>query len=56
MVDKVGAEMGKQGVIVNTWISHFVIAPPLIINREQLDQGIDALDAALVVADKEIEA
>ncbi len=56
MVDKVGAEMGKQGVICNTWISHFVIAPPLIINREQLDQGIDALDEGLKVADKEVEA
>ena len=55
MVDKVGAEMGKQGVICNTWISHFVIAPPLIINKAQLDQGIDALDEGLKVADKEVE-
>jgi taurine---2-oxoglutarate transaminase len=56
MVDKVGAEMIKLGVITNTWISHFVIAPPLIINKQQLDQGIDALDEGLKVADKEVEA
>ena len=56
MVDRVGAEMSKTGVICNTWISHLVIAPPLIINKEQLDSGIDALDDALKVADKEIEA
>jgi taurine--2-oxoglutarate transaminase len=55
MVDKVGAEMGRNGVIVNTWISHFVIAPPLIITREQVDTGIDALDYALKLADVEVE-
>jgi len=55
MVDKVGAEMGKSGVICNTWISHFVIAPPLIINKEQLDSGIDAMDEGLKIADKEVE-
>ena len=56
MVDKVGAEMGRSGVIVSTWISHFVIAPPLIINKEQVDAGVDALDAGLKVADSAVEA
>jgi taurine--2-oxoglutarate transaminase len=55
MVDKVGAEMGRNGVIVNTWISHFIIAPPLIITKEQVDTGIDALDHALKLADAEVE-
>jgi 4-aminobutyrate aminotransferase-like enzyme len=32
-----------------------VIAPPLIISREEVDAGIAALDAALEIADREIE-
>ncbi len=56
MVDKVAAEMGRRGVICNTWISHFVIAPPLIVTKEQVDVGIDAMDEGLKLADKEVEA
>jgi taurine--2-oxoglutarate transaminase len=55
MVDKVGAEMGKMGVFQSTWISHFVIAPPLIINKEQIDFGVNAFDEALKIADAEVE-
>jgi taurine--2-oxoglutarate transaminase len=56
MVDKVAADMGRNGVICNTWISHFVIAPPLIVTKEQVDVGIDAMDEGLKIADKEVEA
>src|SRR5262249_54535720 len=31
VVDQVAAEMMKRGVAVQAWISHFVLAPPLII-------------------------
>jgi taurine--2-oxoglutarate transaminase len=55
MVDKVGAELFKRGVTCQTWVSHFVIAPPLIINKEQLDFGLNAFDEALKVADAEVE-
>jgi taurine--2-oxoglutarate transaminase len=43
--------MTKRGVTVMAWISHLVIAPPLIVTEEQLDEGIAALDAALSIAD-----
>jgi len=56
MVDKVAAEMGRSGVICNTWISHFVVAPPLIVTKEQVDVGINAMDEGLKLADKEVEA
>ena len=39
--------MMKNGVYVVPWINHFVIAPPLIITREEIDQGVHALDQAL---------
>lgn len=55
MVDKVAAEMNKRGVYQSTWISHFVIAPPLIINRDQINFGLDAMDEALKIADAEVE-
>jgi taurine--2-oxoglutarate transaminase len=56
MVDKVVAELNKRGVSISSWVSHFVIAPPLIINKEQIDFGIDAFDEALKVADQEVES
>ena len=51
LVDQIAATMMKNGVAVNAWLSHFVIAPPLIIEREQIDAGVAALDAALARAD-----
>jgi taurine--2-oxoglutarate transaminase len=32
-------------------VSHFVIAPPLIVTLEELDRGIAALDEHLSIAD-----
>lgn len=51
VIDQVSAEMTKRGVTVLAWISHLVIAPPLIVTEEQIDEGIAALDAALSIAD-----
>jgi taurine---2-oxoglutarate transaminase len=54
VVDLVAAEMMKHGVTVQAWISHFVIAPPLIISEAEIDQGVAALDEALIIADKAV--
>jgi taurine---2-oxoglutarate transaminase len=54
LVDKITAEMMKNGVFLQAWISHFVIAPPLIITREEIDAGVAALDHALAIADAEV--
>jgi taurine--2-oxoglutarate transaminase len=51
IVDKVAAEMMSKGVFVQGWVSHFVIAPPLIVTKEEIDKGIQAMDAALSIAD-----
>jgi taurine--2-oxoglutarate transaminase len=53
VVDRVAADMMERGVFMQAWISHLVIAPPLIITREEVDAGIAALDAALAIADRE---
>ena len=55
MVDKIAAEMMKNGVSVSAWISHFVIAPPLIIEKSEIDQGVAAMDAALRLADEQVQ-
>jgi taurine--2-oxoglutarate transaminase len=55
LVDRVAARMMNNGVYVQAWMSHFVIAPPLIISREEIDHGVAALDEALSLADAEVE-
>jgi taurine--2-oxoglutarate transaminase len=54
LVDKVAAEMMKNGVFLQSWVSHFVIAPPLIITREEIDSGMKVLDDALAIADEKL--
>ena len=55
MVDRVASECMKRGVYVSGWVSHLVVAPPLIVTQEQIDEGVDALAEALALADKEVE-
>ena len=52
LVDKVASEMMKNGVFIQAWVSHFVIAPPLIITHEEIDSGVKVLDEALTIADE----
>jgi taurine---2-oxoglutarate transaminase len=52
VTEKVAAEMVKRGVTIQAWTSHFVIAPPLIIEKSEIDFGVDALDQSLTVADE----
>ena len=54
LVDKVAMEMMKNGVFVQAWMSHFIIAPPLIITKEEIDLGVKALDDALKIADESV--
>ena len=52
VVEQVAATMMKEGVYCVSWVSHLVLAPPLIVTREELDRGLDVLDRALAVADE----
>ena len=51
VVDQIAAKCAADGVMIVAWVSHFVIAPPLIITREEIDRGIDTLDRHLAIAD-----
>ena len=50
VVDQIAAKMAAQGVAIQSWISHFVIAPPLIVTEQELDIGLAALDEHLGIA------
>ncbi len=52
LVDKVAAEIMKRGIYVQAWISHFVIAPPMIIKQEEIDRAVEAFDECLSIADE----
>jgi taurine--2-oxoglutarate transaminase len=56
LVDQIAAKMLADGVIIQAWVSHFVIAPPLIVTREELDKGIAVLDKYLSIADEQCAA
>ena len=43
--------MRAEGVFAMGWVSHLILAPPLIIERADLDRGLEVLDRALSVAD-----
>jgi taurine---2-oxoglutarate transaminase len=52
VVDQVTAAMMKEGVFCIGWVSHLLVAPPLIVTREELDHGLEVLDRALALADR----
>lgn len=54
VADQVAAAMLKDGVFCVSWVSHLVVAPPLIVTRDELDHGLDVLDRALGVADAQV--
>ena len=55
MVDQIAAKCMAEGVILQAWVSHFVIAPPLIVTTAEIDRGIDTLDRHLALADALVE-
>ncbi len=55
-VDQIAGKMMADGVAIQAWVSHFVIAPPLIVTKEEIDLGIDALDRHLGIADALVTA
>jgi len=56
VVDQIVGKMMAQGVSIQAWVSHFIIAPPLIVTKEELDLGIAALDENLSIADALVDA
>jgi taurine---2-oxoglutarate transaminase len=55
-VDRVLAGMRSAGVYAMGWVSHLIVAPPLVIDRVDLDRGLEVLDQSLRIADGEVRA
>lgn len=53
MTGKVAMEAMKNGLYMSPWYDNLVIAPPLIITEQQVDEALDILDKALAVGDAE---
>jgi taurine--2-oxoglutarate transaminase len=51
LVDQIAGKMLAEGVIMQAWVSHFVIAPPLIIEKDEIVRAIGMLDKYLSIAD-----
>jgi len=54
VIEQVTGAMMKEGVFCIGWVSHLVVAPPLIVTREELDRGLAALDRALAITDAKV--
>ena len=54
VIEQVTGAMMKEGVFCIGWVSHLVIAPPLIVTREEIDRGLTALDHALAITDAKV--
>jgi len=55
MQKKISAELMKKGVYLVNVINTFLVAPPLIVTEEEINNAIDVFDEALKIADKETE-
>lgn len=53
LVDQIAAKCMADGVTIQAWVSHFVIAPPLIVTKEEIEHGIATLDRYLHLADEQ---
>ena len=50
---KISVAAMERGVYIVNVINTLIIAPPLIVKEEQIDKGIQVLDKAIEIADKE---
>jgi taurine--2-oxoglutarate transaminase len=55
VVDQMAAKMLAKGVVMLAWMSHFVLAPPLIVEKTEIDEAVAALDESLALADALLE-
>ena len=51
LVDQITARCVADGMTLQAWVSHLIIAPPLIITKDEIDFGIALLDKHLHLAD-----
>jgi taurine--2-oxoglutarate transaminase len=53
MTAQIAGDAMKQGLYLAAWYDTLVIAPPLIITEDQIDEGLDILDRSLKIGDQQ---
>ncbi len=53
VLKKISAAAMEKGMYIVNTINILIVAPPLIVNEEQINEGIQVLDQVLTIADKE---
>ncbi len=53
MAAAIAGEAMKNGVFLHGWYDTLVIAPPLIITEQDIDEAVSVIDKALAIGDKE---
>jgi taurine--2-oxoglutarate transaminase len=53
MLKKISGEMLKRGVYLVNVINTFIVAPPLIVTENEINEAVDIFDETLKIADKE---
>ena len=53
MLKRISAAAMELGVYLVNFINVLIVAPPLIVTEEEIDEGIQALDKVLEISDKE---
>jgi taurine--2-oxoglutarate transaminase len=52
VVDEVGDRAAANGTYLATMINTLIVAPPLSITRDEVDEAVSHIDDALTVADR----
>lgn len=55
VVDEVAAHAGDNGVYLANMINTLIIAPPLVMTTDEIDEAVDTVDDALAVSDAAME-
>ena len=58
MADRVASECMKNGTYIIgsiDMLNNIIVAPPLIVKEEQIDEGVNAIDKSLEIADRELQ-
>jgi taurine--2-oxoglutarate transaminase len=53
MTAQIAGDTMKNGLYMAAWYDTLVIAPPLIITEEQIDEAMSIIDKSLAIGDKE---
>jgi taurine---2-oxoglutarate transaminase len=53
MTAQIAGDAMKQGLYMAAWYDTLVIAPPLIITEDQIDEAVDILDRSLKIGDQQ---